>query len=166
VQSSGVREDVSGVESYSKVLLLRSSCESVEVEMTIANSVRWQVLKRDNFTCQYCGASAPDVKLHVDHVQPKFKGGGDYSANLRTACEQCNSGKRIDELPTMLLPELGGLLIAVGKACEPFGRQELIWYIGQLFDSYHTTPEQRLAPKYQRKQMTRRALFPLTGLKA
>jgi len=55
--------------------------------------IRFAVLKRDNFTCQYCGRKAPDVSLHVDHVIPRSRGGTDAMANLKTACADCNLGK-------------------------------------------------------------------------
>lgn len=54
---------------------------------------RFEIFKRDRFTCQYCGASAPDVRLHVDHVKPVAEGGTNDPENLTTACEDCNSGK-------------------------------------------------------------------------
>lgn len=49
--------------------------------------------KRDAFRCQYCGRSAPDVVLEVDHIKPIAKGGIDTLDNLITACEECNLGK-------------------------------------------------------------------------
>lgn len=55
--------------------------------------LRFEVLKRDNFTCQYCGRSAPDVPLAVDHIFPFSKGGKHTMENLKTACEDCNIGK-------------------------------------------------------------------------
>ena len=55
---------------------------------------RYMILERDNFTCQYCGAKAPDVQLHVDHIHPVAKGGTNDPSNLITACADCNSGKR------------------------------------------------------------------------
>ena len=56
-------------------------------------ALRWEVLKRDAFTCQYCGRSAPDVKLEVDHIIPVSEGGTDTKDNLITACYSCNRGK-------------------------------------------------------------------------
>ncbi|MGW2845144.1 HNH endonuclease [Streptomyces sp. NPDC001274] len=50
-------------------------------------------MRRDNHTCRYCGAAAPDVKLTIDHVIPQALGGPDEPANLVAACEDCNSGK-------------------------------------------------------------------------
>lgn len=58
--------------------------------------LRWQVMRRDNFKCCYCGASPaidPTVKLHVDHVLPYSKGGKTTLDNLQTLCSKCNLGK-------------------------------------------------------------------------
>ena len=60
----------------------------------IPKSVRFEVLKRDSFKCQYCGASAPDVLLQIDHIEPVSKGGDSDITNLVTACAACNAGKR------------------------------------------------------------------------
>ncbi len=60
----------------------------------MSDSLRYDVLKRDNFCCQICGATAEDgVKLHVDHIIPVSKGGKTEMSNLRTLCERCNLGK-------------------------------------------------------------------------
>jgi hypothetical protein len=56
-------------------------------------ALRWLILSRDSFTCQYCGQKAPDVKLEVDHVVPVEDGGTDDPDNLKTACWSCNHGK-------------------------------------------------------------------------
>ncbi|HEX9798919.1 MAG TPA: HNH endonuclease [Thermoanaerobaculia bacterium] len=52
------------------------------------------MFKRDSFKCQYCGAAAPQVLLHVDHISPVAKGGSNDITNLVTSCEACNLGKR------------------------------------------------------------------------
>lgn len=54
---------------------------------------RFEIFKRDQFTCQYCGCQPPDVVLHVDHINPVANGGGNETMNLVTACESCNQGK-------------------------------------------------------------------------
>ncbi|MFE2414982.1 HNH endonuclease [Kitasatospora sp. NPDC059408] len=61
--------------------------------MAVSKRLRFEILRRDNHTCRYCGATAPDVKLTVDHVTPSALGGSDGPNNLITACEPCNSGK-------------------------------------------------------------------------
>jgi ribosomal protein L31E len=58
--------------------------------------LRFQVLKRDNFTCVQCGASPAkyqNVELHVDHIKPWSKGGETIYENLQTLCLKCNLGK-------------------------------------------------------------------------
>ena len=64
----------------------------------LPKSIRFEVFKRDKFTCQYCGASAPDTILEVDHVKPVSKGGTNDILNLVTACRNCNRGKTNREL--------------------------------------------------------------------
>jgi len=64
----------------------------------IGKKLRFEVFKRDGFKCQYCGKSAPDVVLHVDHVNPVSKGGGADILNLITSCQDCNLGKGAREL--------------------------------------------------------------------
>ena len=54
---------------------------------------RWEILLRDDFTCQYCGQFAPNVKLEVDHKIAIVDGGTDELDNLVTACWSCNRGK-------------------------------------------------------------------------
>lgn len=61
---------------------------------SISKNIRFELFKRDSFKCQYCGASAPDVLLQVDHIKPISKGGTDDLTNLITACADCNVGKR------------------------------------------------------------------------
>lgn len=71
----------------------------------ITKGVRFDVFKRDKFTCQYCGAHPPSVILHVDHIHPVSKGGTNAVANLITACLPCNIGKgakSLNEAPQSL----------------------------------------------------------------
>lgn len=53
-------------------------------------ATRMGVLRRDGFTCGYCGE--PDSKT-IDHVIPQSKGGEDTWSNLITACQPCNAQK-------------------------------------------------------------------------
>jgi HNH endonuclease len=57
--------------------------------------LRYEVLRRDGFRCQLCGRTAAHegVKLEVDHIFPRSKGGEDTLGNLQTLCWDCNSGK-------------------------------------------------------------------------
>src|SRR5690242_14368929 len=60
----------------------------------IPNSLRFRLLRRDKFTCRYCGSQPPDVQLEIDHVHPVFHGGHSTEDNLVTACVPCNRAKR------------------------------------------------------------------------
>jgi hypothetical protein len=64
----------------------------------ISKKIRFEVFKRDKFTCQYCGRSAPDVILEVDHIKPVSKGGENNLLNYITSCYECNRGKGAREL--------------------------------------------------------------------
>jgi len=71
---------------------------------SISKRIRFEVFKRDKFTCQYCGKKAPDVILEVDHVKPKSKRGTDEILNLITSCYECNRGKgniQLDDQSTL-----------------------------------------------------------------
>ena len=63
------------------------------VRKAIPKKIRFEVFKRDKFTCQYCGKIAPDVILNVDHIHPVKDGGDNDIINLITSCADCNSGK-------------------------------------------------------------------------
>jgi len=61
--------------------------------MAISKGKRFEIFKRDGFTCQYCGRRPPDVVLEVDHIDPRCSGGTDQEINLITSCWDCNRGK-------------------------------------------------------------------------
>ena len=66
--------------------------------------IRRALFKRDRFTCQACGTSAPLILvagrsvpaltgLHADHIVPLAQGGSRTWANLQTLCAPCNLAK-------------------------------------------------------------------------
>ncbi len=59
---------------------------------------RYEILKRDNFTCRYCGRKPPEVVLNVDHIISVYDGGTNEPSNLTASCEPCNKGKGSDSL--------------------------------------------------------------------
>ena len=61
--------------------------------MAVGKRLRYEILRRDNHACRYCGTAAPETRLTVDHVIPVVLGGTDEPSNLVTACEPCNTGK-------------------------------------------------------------------------
>lgn len=64
-----------------------------EKRKNITKKLRFEVFKRDGFTCQYCGRMAPDVVLEIDHINPVANGGDNDIMNLLTSCFDCNRGK-------------------------------------------------------------------------
>jgi 5-methylcytosine-specific restriction endonuclease McrA len=59
----------------------------------IPASVRVAVLHRDGYKCVYCGRSAKQVQLEVDHIVAFSTGGSNDPSNLQTLCFDCNRGK-------------------------------------------------------------------------
>ncbi len=64
----------------------------------LSKKTRFEVFKRDGFTCQYCGGQPPKVVLHCDHVVAVANGGTNDIDNLVTACDSCNLGKGARDL--------------------------------------------------------------------
>jgi 5-methylcytosine-specific restriction endonuclease McrA len=50
-----------------------------------------EIFRRDEYRCQYCGRSS--ARLTLDHVLPRYRGGGYSWENLVSACPQCNRRK-------------------------------------------------------------------------
>ncbi|MBB6611917.1 HNH endonuclease [Pontibacter sp. Tf4] len=51
---------------------------------------RHNIMRRDNYTCQYCGNAR---NLTLDHLLPRSRGGETNWLNLVTACSRCNTRK-------------------------------------------------------------------------
>lgn len=64
----------------------------------MGNRIRFDVFKRDNFTCQYCGKTPPNAILEIDHINPRSNNGENDMSNLITSCFECNRGKGKNKL--------------------------------------------------------------------
>jgi len=63
-----------------------------------------EILRRDDFTCQYCGQRTST--LTIDHVIPRHMGGQHQWENLVTACPLCNhrkGGRTVEQAQMKLL---------------------------------------------------------------
>ncbi len=61
--------------------------------MAVRPRIRFEIFKRDSFTCRYCGRKSPEVVLELEHVTALANGGTDDEMNLVTSCWECNRGK-------------------------------------------------------------------------
>ncbi|MFZ6026309.1 MAG: HNH endonuclease [Chloroflexota bacterium] len=63
-----------------------------------------EVMRRDNYTCQYCGQQT--AVLTIDHVIPRHLGGPHSWDNLVAACPHCNhrkGGRTVEQAQMHLL---------------------------------------------------------------
>lgn len=79
------------------------------IERSISPQLRAEILERNGFTCQLCGAGPGDpdpikpertVRLHIDHVIPVSQGGTNDPSNLRVTCSACNQGRANIQAPS------------------------------------------------------------------
>jgi len=84
--------------------------------VTVTKRTRFEVMTRDNHTCRYCGATAPDAKLTIDHVVPVALGGGDDPSNLVAACRDCNAGKSSTTPGQALVADVSAVNVAFAEA--------------------------------------------------
>jgi hypothetical protein len=59
----------------------------------ISPAVRMRIVRRDNYTCQECGAHLQDDEVEFDHIIPLSRGGSTEEHNLRLTCFDCNRDK-------------------------------------------------------------------------
>ncbi|HEY9634388.1 MAG TPA: HNH endonuclease [Coleofasciculaceae cyanobacterium] len=96
-QANGQKADKPAKQKTKKPAATRSQSKSkLDKEKRsrhIPASVRVSVLHRDGYKCVYCGRSAKQVQLEVDHIVAFSTGGSNDPSNLQTLCFDCNRGK-------------------------------------------------------------------------
>ena len=73
--------DVNEVEGLQKIILRKS-------QRNMDTRVSWEVFRRDNFTCVYCGEDK--VPMTVDHIVLWEHMGDSVPDNLNCSCKKCN----------------------------------------------------------------------------
>lgn len=63
----------------------------------------WDIFLRDGFKCRYCGKTADDARLRIDHIYPISKGGKSEFGNLITVCDPCNGVKKDKIMPMQMM---------------------------------------------------------------
>lgn len=102
-----LRDAVYVIDLHSPAVHIHSPSVVIELPLSIAlreyvhiphrpseRATRSGVLRRDRYTCVYCGGRADTV----DHVLPRSRGGSDHWLNLVAACQACN-GRKGDRTP-------------------------------------------------------------------
>ena len=92
---------------------------------------RKEILRRDNYTCQYCGKHTLD--LTIDHVIPHIHGGTHTWDNVVAACPSCNHRKgslplsethmqllRLPKEPPMSANYIFGKYLPANSEWEPY----------------------------------------------
>lgn len=101
--------------------------------MAVSKRLRYEVLKRDGYSCRYCGLRAGETELVVDHVVPESLGGSDDPTNLVAACRDCNAGKSSVHPDAPLVAEVSEdaerwaramEIVAMGRAVERYELNE------------------------------------------
>ena len=59
---------------------------------------RRNLMRRDDHTCQYCGAQFAPERLTIDHILPLSRGGRTGWENCVLACHRCN-GRKANRTP-------------------------------------------------------------------
>lgn len=87
--------------NYEKPLIIRLH-NYISYPNKKATLSRYNLYRRDDYKCQYCGSKN---NLTMDHVIPKSRGGKNIWANLVTCCIECNvyKGDRTPEEANMRL---------------------------------------------------------------
>lgn len=130
--SCDVTLDINNLERFidylSNLIKFKKSVAGQRALMT--SSLREKIKKRDNYTCQQCGASLAvesNLLLEIDHIIPLSKGGITAEDNLQTLCWKCNRSKgakifnnisnnEIDESYTLFEQDK----IAISEICRLF----------------------------------------------
>jgi len=89
-------------------------------------AVRYQVYRKYNGCCAYCGKKILYQDMQVDHVKPKKLGGTNDIDNLLPACRLCNHYKRAATLHDFKHWLLAGILerlrkIYIFRVAERYG---------------------------------------------
>ena len=86
-----------------KLVKIPTPTRHYQFSKPISTRLRAQVLERNGYTCQMCGAGAGEqdeqnpgriVRLHVGHIQDLHHGGKNILSNLRALCSTCNQGAK------------------------------------------------------------------------
>lgn len=129
----------------------------------IGNKLRFDIFKRDLFTCQYCGKTPPNIVLEIDHIMPVSKGGTNNINNLLTSCFNCNRGKNKHEL-NQVPPTLENNILVLKEKKKQYSeylkltkfmqdaKEEQLRIIDNIYEQYF--PEYELSGRFRDSSVT------------
>ena len=85
--------------------------------------LKFQVLNKYNFVCQFCGESKTSAEMEVDHLVPVSRCGSDSTANLTASCKKCNRGK-------------SDLIIFPNSMIEGIDKLDKSWFVHKSFGDW------------------------------
>lgn len=118
--------------------------------MAVTKRTRFEVLKRDNYTCRYCRST--EGELTIDHVLPVALGGSDAPDNLVAACRDCNAGKSSASPDAALVADVSEDAIRWARAVKMAAEHELMKqeqrddYVRQFLDAWGKWGDDRYLP--------------------
>jgi hypothetical protein len=109
------------------------------IDQGISPPLRNEILERNGFTCQLCGAGPGDtdpfnpsrkVRLHIDHIIPISQGGTNDKNNLRVVCSACNQGRSNIQIPSETVLNVLARIRRLSKASQ----REIFEKLGKRFE--------------------------------
>lgn len=125
-------------------VIVLAQYRKVQLRPTPKPPGRQRVLMRDDYRCQYCGATATTV----DHIVPRSAGGGSSWTNMVACCVACNGKKG-----SLSLESCGLRLRAVPVAPRP-SVQEKVAFLGGWLSRRHPQVSEVWAKYLSRREPT------------
>ena len=92
-------------------------CQEYQQGTLAGYETRQYLLEKWGRDCVYCGK--PGLKLQVEHIQPKAKGGSNRISNLTLSCESCNLKKGTQDIKDFLRKDPERLKKILAQAKKP-----------------------------------------------
>ncbi len=105
----------------------------------ISPALRTEILERNGYTCQLCGAGAGDpdpcnpgrtIRLHIDHIRKTGNEDWNDKKNLRALCSNCNQGKSNIRPPTETALDILAKIRKLGR----FEQMEIYDFLKRKFE--------------------------------
>lgn len=127
--------------------------------MAVTKRTRYEVLRRDNFTCRYCRST--DGEMTIDHVVPIALGGTDDPGNLVAACRDCNAGKTSTQPDAQTVTDVSEDALRWAQAMKQAG--ELLEAKAEPGEAYARLFEERWGDYHTGGEFNRKPIYKPSG---